>query len=238
MHPLYTGRGCCATDAMPFDHRHHKGVMYALRCADQNFWEEDDDQAECGMQKVTDVHLNEAGHSITLDLLWTSYNEPRVQTYRELRTITCTPSEYGFRWTWRSQRTALRDHRLIKSEWSMEDRRGIKINYHGLGIRLPRSFAVGEEGNTHGFESNGVDMPAEEGHGSVTQNALMWSLIDGYWDAPKVSVRLEQESDFTLFALRAPITYLAMGPSNLEEIDVKTGQTFDETYHVTVEDIP
>src|SRR5215218_6200604 len=40
IHPLKTPAGHTVSLAMPHDHPHHKGLMYALRTPQVNFWEE------------------------------------------------------------------------------------------------------------------------------------------------------------------------------------------------------
>ncbi len=130
---LNTTAGHNVTLVSPADHRHHKGLMYALRCADLNFWEEDPDGGTCGVQEVLDTHPIVNG--IRQTLLWRALEGDRP-TYRESREITCTLAADGggYHWLWRTRREALRNHRLIKSEWSMALPDGRKINYHGLGL--------------------------------------------------------------------------------------------------------
>lgn len=48
---LKTPAGRETTLVSPGDHRHHKGLMYALRCEDLNFWEEHPGDGHCGVQE-------------------------------------------------------------------------------------------------------------------------------------------------------------------------------------------
>ncbi len=129
------------------------------------------------------------------------------------------------------------DHRLIKSPWSLEVRDGRKINYHGLGIRLPWMwrFPVDE---FCGVEVDGTGCEAMEACGQTAESVGLWGRIDGQWEATTAAVTMSQrpEQAFTWFVLKGDFPYLALGPSNAEERDVAKGEIFEEFYTVRVED--
>jgi hypothetical protein len=234
LHPLRTPAGYPVTDAIMVDHRHHKGLMYALRCQDLNFWEENPGDADCGVQRI--LSAKEQCGGLALELLW-SHESGAMETYREQRWISCKAGpDDDFLWTWQSRREALRDHHLIKSEWSYKLPDERKINYHGLGIRFPRAWAW-PEARICGVIIDGKTVPAETACGSNGPAVTWWGKIDGHWNPPAASVTMRQDHGFDWFALRGHFSYLSAGPSNREEVDVKTGQISEETYQLQVKDL-
>lgn len=236
LHPLKTPNGHTVSQAITVDHRHHKGLMYALRCADMNFWEEDPGEASCGIEKILKIEIQ--GDALILDLLW-EQEKGGKETYLEQRTISCRylPERKAFLWTWKTHREALRDHRLIKSQWSIKLPDGRTVNYHGLGLRVPREWSWGED-KICGFEKDGKYISAEAACGTTGPEMTLWGKMDGFWSPPAASVTMRQNHGFGWFTLKGGFSYISAGPSNLEEQDIKTGQTFDETYEVEVADRP
>lgn len=237
LHPLCTPAGHPVTVAMPVDHRHHKGLMYALRCDDLNFWEERPGSADRGIQSIQSAEVN-AEQTLVLELLWGAEAGDR-ETYRETRQLSCVRDVGGsaFVWTWRTRREALRDHRLVKSEWSLDHPDGRRINYHGLGIRLPWSWCFGgEKSPFFGMEKDGQAAAPMEACGSTAAAITWWGGIDGHWDCPRASVTLEQQHGFGWFILASGFPYLATGPSVLQEVEVSAGDLFEETYCIRVAD--
>ena len=234
VHPLITPAGHTVSLAMPMDHRHHKGLMYALRCQDLNFWEENPGTPYCGIQKILKSEVKEG--ALVLDLLW-QHEKGGGETYLEQRSISCTsiPERRAFLWSWKSHRQALRDHRLIKSEWSIKLPDGRTVNYHGLGLRVPREWSWPEQDQC-GFEHQGKPLTAEQACGTTFPEMTLWGKMDGFWSPPSAAVTMRQKHGFGWFTLKGGFSYLAAGSSNLEEQDIKKGQTFDETYEVEVAD--
>ena len=236
IHPLRTPAGHCLTMAMPMDHRHHKGLMYSLLCADLNFWEERPGSGNCGVQRILRTDVIEGG--ICQELLWAE-EDGSLETYREKRTITVSLRAGGraFAWSWQSQREALRDHRLVKSEWSSKLPDGRRINYHGLGIRPPWAWAF----RMDQFNATAIDgrpLSPEEACGQTGQTFRWWGTIDGFWKAPKAALTIHQEQDFGWFVIRDNFPYLSVGPSVLEEQEIRAGTVFTETYTIIAEDLP
>lgn len=235
LHPLRTPEGHCVTDCMPVDHRHHKGLMYALRSHDLNFWEEDSD---CGIQRQQSISMLEdaRGVGIRQELLWQARGGG-CDTYLETREIACRydAENRGFHWTWHSRRTALRAHRLVKSPWSLPLDDGRMINYHGLGIRLPRAWAFPGDAFS-GVEAGGRALDWRQVCGSSGAEVGWWGRIDGHWTPPLAAVTIRQEQQDTWFALKTDFAYLSVGPSNAVEVEVPEGQVFEEICHVLVQD--
>ncbi len=233
---LRTPAGHNVTLVSPGDHRHHKGLMYALKCEDLNFWEEEPGTGHCGIQEIKSTQLQENG--FTQNLLWREEGG-QLATYDEQRTITCTPdpAQNGYLWTWETQRTALREHRLVKSGWTLDLEDGRKINYHGLGIRLPWMWAYG--GPDFGsIVAGDTPLTDREASGRHDANLGMWGVIDGCWERTKARVTIRQEHGFAWFALNSGFAYLSTGPTIEEELEVRRGQTFTETYTVLIQDLP
>ncbi len=67
-HPLNTPGGNPVTVASPADHRHHKGMMFSLRCADLNFWEENPERKDCGIQKIKNTRISPNKNGIIQEL--------------------------------------------------------------------------------------------------------------------------------------------------------------------------
>lgn len=234
--PLRTPAGHDVTIAMPGDHRHHKGLMYALRAADLNFWEENPGSADCGVQRIVDATPSAAG--LRLSIRWEALDGSRA-TCDEIRTIACrhVPDRNAFLWSWHSHRTALRDHQLIQSEWSARLPDGRRINYHGLGIRLPWSWSFpGDAFN--GVETDGTPSTAGDACGCSAREVAWWGLIDGHWSPPRARVAFRQDLGFSWFTLKGGFAYLATGPSALGTIGVPAGSIQEESYAVEVADIP
>ena len=239
LHPLRTPAGHVVTDCMPGDHRHHKGLMYALRCADLNFWEEDVGTEQAGVQKGLSVEALDLGPGVAglrQRVRWQHESGERP-TYDETREIVCRQdaTRRAHVWTWRSRRVALRAHRLIKSEWSMSLADGRKINYHGLGVRLPWMWAYPSE-SCNGVERAGEARPWRELCGESGPEIGFWGRIDGHWSAPVAGLRMRQAHGFGYYVAKESFAYLSAGPSNLQELEISVGQSFDETYEIIVED--
>lgn len=232
-HRLYTPSGHNVVLVSPGDHRHHKGLMYALRCRDLNFWEEDPGSGHCGVQEV--LETKGVGRGIRQQLLWREENGG-LRTYQETREIWFQRiGDHAFEWSWSSIREALRDHRLVKSEWSLETPDGRFINYHGLGVRLPWMWAF-KNTRFNGIEVDGVGSDPMDACGTNGPRLGWWGRIDGYWTPPVATVTLGQEQEFTWFCLKGDFPYLAVGPSNLEERDIVAGSICEERYTIRVED--
>lgn len=232
-HPLFTPEGHCVTRAMPSDHRHHKGLMFALKCADVNFWEEGGPDA--GVQRILDARIEDG--TLLLEILWERSADGQ-STYREQRRIGArfdAPAG-AFIWTIHSRREALRDHRLVLSEWSQVKPDGRMVNYHGLGIRLPRAWAYPSD-HLNGIRSGNVDSTAMDVSGTTVREVTFWGAFDGFWQPPMGSVTMRQSTGFGWYVYKDAFAYMATGPSVLNEMDVEAGKLFDERYEVEVRDL-
>lgn len=232
LHPMCTPKGHLVTNCSPGDHRHHKGLMYGLCCKDLVFWEENPGAGDCGVQEIVSTTPIEGG--IRQELLWRA-EKGDLHTYKETREITCMQEEDAFLWTWKTHRVALRSHRLVKSHWSMDLPDGRKVNYHGLGIRLPWMWCWGGPGQEM-IELNGERVKAPDAAGTRARSVGFVGQIDGQWEHTDAAVNITQSQEYGWYVLRDGFPYLAVGPSNLEEVDVARGQVFDETYEIRVED--
>ncbi len=234
---LKTPSGHETTLVSPGDHRHHKGLMYGLRCGDLNFWEETPGR-QCGIQSILKTGPAPDRDGIQQDLLWRD-DQGGLETYREQRQILARhdAAKSAIVYRWRTCRESLRDHTLVKSPWSLELPDGRKINYHGLGIRLPWMWRF-PGGRFCGVEADGAPVDPLDACGTSGPSIGFWGQVDGQWERTVASVTIRQEAGqgFCWFVLKGDFPYLALGPSNAEGFAVKAGQLFRETYHVEVAD--
>ena len=233
---LLTPAGHDTVLAAPADHPHHKGLMYALRCADLNFWEEHGERGTIGRQEVIATTLAESGFSQTL--LWRAV-EGGGETYRETRTITGSRRDdaQAFVWQWQTRREALRDHRLILSEWALAHPDGRRINYHGLGLRLPWMWRFPGSW-AGGVELDGRPTAPLEACGARASSVGFWGLIDGAPRGTRAAVTVRQDHGFGWFVMKEDFPYLAVGPTIAAPLEVRAGDRFEENYEIMIEDRP
>ncbi len=235
---LRTPAGHETTLVSPGDHRHHKGLMYALRCEDLNFWEERPGDGQCGVQEVCSTDLLPERDGIFQEILWKE-ESGALETYRETRTIRVRrlTDASAFVLSWHTSREALRDHRLIKSPASIDLPDGRRINYHGLGIRLPWMWRFPSR-RSGGVEVNRAPADPLDARGTTAPSVGFWGLIDGQWKRTVASVTITQQQTFTWFVLKRDFPYLSIGPSNIEEFTVGKGDVSEESYSIEIADRP
>lgn len=238
LHPLRTPAGHVVSLAMPHDHRHHKGLMYALATDDVNFWEEvgDEDHPRVGrqVQRGIDFDFSPGRPGLSQRLDWA--DDLGGTVFDETRTVSCQLADGGaVRWTWDTAITARRDVRLRMSPWSMPDTAGRPVNYHGLSLRFARS--VGGPADTTEVLADGAVSSFGEVHGSAPSQVGIVGEIDGFWEAPRflVSVRQLTTAD-GFFALHDDFTCVSTGPSVLGPVELARGETIAAAYEVEVSD--
>jgi len=240
LHPLTTPGGLCVSAFMPHDHKHHRALMYALRVPDINFWEER--QTLPGEVVGRQVHrtfesLREEGDSVgfTQGLLWSAL-DGSLATFAERRRISCSVSPLGdaFRWEWSTEIEALRDTTLIMSQWSAPRPDGALVNYHGLGLRLPREFGGAIADIAVRVDDRAVGIA--EALGAVPAVVEYSAAVDGFWPVRRAGVRIGQSQPNPLFILKDPFAYLSLGPSNLVPRELRRGERIVEHYRVEVFD--
>jgi len=137
LHPLNSLRGHCVSLAAPYDHKHHKGVMYSLRAKGMNFWEEIEitpadkvgRQRHDSFEKIVESG-REAG--FVEKLTWLSAESSEIY-FTETRSGFCSydGTLSAFIWTWKTDLSAQRDMIMVKSNWSEPLPNGQTVNYHG-----------------------------------------------------------------------------------------------------------
>lgn len=203
--------------------------MYALRAEDVNWWEED----YYGVQEVRSVVTGAS--AVVLDVLWRG-RHPGKETYRERRRIGCERQGRGFIWSWETRRESLRGHRLVQSGWTVPKADGRRINYHGLGIRLPWAWSFPGEWYA-GIRVEGVALSADDACGLRGPEVTFWGLIDGHLKPPMAAVTMGQSHAYAWFVLRGDFAYLSAGITGEGPVDVDRGQLIEERYQVVVEDV-
>jgi len=241
LHPLCTPRGHTLTLKSPHDHPHHRGLMYALRTQDVNFWEERstrEGEAPGRQRHERFTTVIERGSRVGVDeaVTWLPADGgPTV--FRERRSLACAAldEDRGYEWTWSTELEAERDLTLIMSQWSAPRNDGTLVNYHGLGIRLRRDFGC-TGGNA--LYLDGVETTFADGMGTTPTEAAFHGSIDGTWPVARAGVALRQSHANALFALQSPFAFLSLGPTNLAPRTLSRGDRLVERYVVRVFDLP
>jgi len=248
IHPLNSPQGHCVSLARPHDHRHHKGLMYALRIPELNFWEEVSTLPGEGVGRerhIAFADVRESGREIgfTETLVW----EPAAggaAVFDETRRVTCRRDGAAFVWTWETTLRVRRATTLIQSQWSRVNAAGQKINYHGLGLRLCREFGGDTRNNALQLDDgpvqwnrNAKPFDFATAMGATPARVTFTGHIDGTWPVPRIGVTMTQEQKNALFIFDTPFAFLALGPSNLAERPIAAGAVLHERYTVTVEDL-
>lgn len=239
LHPLRTPTGHTVSLFSPHDHKHHKGLMYALWTRGVNFWEEyvvnEGDKVGRQRHEAFDEIVDSADVVGFRERLTWLAHDGTLPTFAEIRSVRCrsVPDQSGYEWTWSTELEAQRDLDLVMSGFSIENAHGQKVNYHGLGLRLRRDFGC-TGGNR--LVLDGVEVPFGTGMGASPKIVAFEGSIDSTMPTQGAGVRLEQEKRNALFALDAPFAFLSLGPSNLEVVSMAAGDVLDETYTVVAYD--
>lgn len=238
LHPLLTPSGVAMSAFMPHDHKHHRALMYALRTPELNFWEE---RVTLPEERVgRQVHLGlvdvtEAGESVgfTQRLAWCAIDDDRP-VFLETRRLSCRANGRAYCWGWHTQLEAQHDVTLRMSQWSSPRADGRLVNYHGLGLRLPREFS-GEIANVE-IRLDGAPSSIAAAHGHVPASIEYRGAADGYWPVRFAGVRFTQRQPNTLFIMKDPFAYVALGPSNDHPRTLRRGEFLEEDYAIDVFD--
>lgn len=240
LHPLLTPSGVLMSGFMPHDHKHHRALMYALRTEEVNFWEERSTlpgervgrQVHRGLSEVVATG-GTVSFTQALDWCEADSDEP---IFREVRRISCSalPDGRTFAWTWSTRMAVDKDVTLRMSQWSSARPDGRLVNYHGLGLRLPREFGGGMARPE--IAGDGVATDVTVALGSTPRRLDYISAADGYWPVRHAGVRFTQGQDNALFIMKDPFAYISLGPTNLAPLKLKRGAVIEERYGVEVFD--
>ena len=243
IHPLRTPRGHCITSASPHDHKHHKALMYALRAEDVNFWEE----VPTLPTEVPGIEKHQffsevigCGETIgfTEKLHWCA-KDGSLPSFDETRTISCRqdPALDAYVWKWETQLLALRDLRLIQSQWSHGLPDGTKVNYHGLGIRLRRDFGGMTRNHELHVDGEVFKENFQQQMGARPKEVSFIGSIDETWPVERAGVTFEQKQDNTLYVMEDYIPFMGLGPTNRSPIELSAGEIIAESYTISVFDL-
>jgi hypothetical protein len=234
---LYTLRGDNILRDAPPDHAHHHGLMYAITVNGINFWEE---KIAPGIEKPVKLLSHRTGETsnglpqaqFTQLIHWlTPTNRDAADSAAaalliEQRTVTVTVDE-------KAQEIA------VRWEGAFEVRRNAGrvtlqgTTYHGLGLRLPRSFD-----QTARFE-NPADLPYPA---NKTQTVIgaKWTSVAGAMDGHDINLLMcghpsNAPGNASLFTMAAPFAYLSV-TQGLEKapLEYAAGDKFKLTYLLTV----
>jgi hypothetical protein len=237
VHPLRTPFGRTVSLSSPHDHKHHKGLMYALRTERVNFWEERSTLPKEEVGKMVQLNFvtksEESGAALLRgDLLWQSIDS-QTKVFREERSIACRYENGAFVWRWTSKLQVLLDCTLIMSQWSDRLLDRSLVNYHGLGLRLVRDFGC-TGGNLLILDGETIAFP--EGMGSRPKEVTFYGSLDGDWPPACASVTFRQQTNNGLYVRESPFAFLSLGPSNLSPIQLTRDSEIFEDYEVIVRD--
>lgn len=236
VHDLRTPGGASLSATSPHDHVHHKGLMYAFKCDLANFWEERD--ADSGQQTPLDLAaVNDEGAEVAFQQHLSWRDAAGGEIFSEMRRIACRREGDAYCWTWTSRMTARRDVTLVKSVYSWPRPAGATVNYHGLGLRLPRAFG-GTGGTSLRVDGTTLEK-VTDGMGLRPRSATLIGRLDPaypQWPPPRASVTFESAGGDALFAMDAPFAYLAIGPSNLDPVPLRAGQEIEARHRIAVAD--
>lgn len=240
LHPLHSPSGRVVSAAITHDHKHHKGLMYALRSRDLNFWEERSTLPgeRVGRQQQTALTMGQvtgAEVSFVQQLVWAA-EDGSDEAFSETRFIACRAEPDRFVWTWRTRLTALRDLELVQSQWSAPISDGRTINYHGLGMRFPRSF--GGMRTSAVLAVDGQDVDFADAMGVVPKAVTLIGAYDGMWPPERAGVTMRQFQRGTAFIIRDPFAYVSLGPTNAAPMTVALDDVIAESYEIEVFDAP
>jgi len=238
LHPLNTPDGYTLSLRSPHDHPHHKGLMYSLRAADINFWEEypTSELERVGRQRhETFSELTSEGEEIgfTEQLTWLAL-DGSLETFDEHRSLSChylAGAPRYFHWRWSTELVAKRDVRLTLSQWSITNPHGHRINYHGLGLRLRRDF-----GCTGGNKLllDGQSVPFDIALGLTPKAATFIGSLDEI--SKQAGVTMVPEAHHGLFVLDSPFAFISFGPTVLGSRELRKGDTLKDAYSVSAFD--
>ena len=240
VHPLNSPQGWPLSLRSPHDHLHHKGLMYALRASDLNFWEE---YATTAQEKVGRQRHDSFGAVISEGkqigfqerLTWLG-EDGTLETFVEHRSISCRFNDIGpacFQWEWSTELIARRDVILTLSQWSIKNHRGKLINYHGLGLRLRRDF-----GCTGGNQLllDGTAVPFNQALGLTPREAVFVGSLDDTRPIRKAGVKICPSGSHGLFVLESPFAFICFGPTVLGSLRLKNGDHLKDSYSISVFD--
>jgi hypothetical protein len=240
IHPLNSPQGWALSLRSPHDHLHHKGLMYALRAADLNFWEE---HATTAQEKVGRQRHDRFGAVISggneigfhEQLTWIG-EDGTLETFVEHRAISCRFNDTGhtcFQWEWSTELIARRDVTLTLSQWSVKNDQGRPINYHGLGLRLRRDF-----GCTGGNQLllDGAAVPFNRALGLTPREAVFIGSLDDTRPIRKAGVKICPSDSHGLFVLESPFAFISFGPTVLGTLRLKDGDHLKDSYLISVFD--
>jgi hypothetical protein len=240
IHPLNTPGGYTLSLRGPHDHKHHKGLMYALRAADVNFWEEysSSEREKVGRQRhdeFTAIISEGAEVGFEEQLTWLA-EDGSLETFLERRSLRCLFTKatlHSFHWKWTTELVAKRDVVLTVSPWSVANSLGQPINYHGLGLRLRRDFGC-TGGNLLLLDDKPV--PFTEGLGSRPKEATFLGSIDDTAPVQRAGVRFTGGLISALFVSENPFAFISLGPTVLGGMKLSCDQSLKEAYTVSVFD--
>jgi hypothetical protein len=237
LHPLNTPKGYPISLRSPPDHKHHKGLMFGLRTQQVNFWEEYGTKPGelVGRQHHTGFASTVfAGDQVGFkeSISWKA--EDGSLLFLEHRTIHCATEAGRFTWTWISDLQAQQHLTLTISQWSIPDRHGRLVNYHGLGLRFSRDFA-----GTGGDELllDGKPVSIRDALGEQPDEVQFLGSLASTMPVKKAGVSLSAQPRTGLFVMREPFAFVSLGPTVLGGYDLRAGQYIRNAYLIKVFDL-
>ena len=230
---LYSPGGVNVLLDSPADHKHHHGLMFAVKVDGVNFWEEVEQSGRQQPQntiraiQVSDEEKSQISYESTIN--WIQSHEEEV-LLNEKRSITYTiPKNMDARFlSWTSQLTLAEN----KSSAQLSG-----AHYHGLGMRFIRAM-----------DENGRFFTAGAKTGTIFRGEER--LIPDIWCAyaantggkKQVTVAMFRDprnpgEDTVWFTMKKPFAYLSATRAWHENAFLlRAGETLSLTYHIAVMD--
>jgi hypothetical protein len=228
---LRSPRGINVLRDRPYDHLHHRGLMFAVNMNDIEFWGQAWTMGSLGQQiyKPESLHLDRTNNILTGDMSWNSLerktnimNEHRKIQLLDTRAIKATVLAWEALFS-----VPVGQPKVI---WKGD-------HYHGLGMR----FAKEMDGSDQFFFASDAEKP-EHVRGVEFLTRASWAAYHAQSEGQKVTVAVFDAPDNPRhpaywFTMYQPFSYLSATMNSYRNpLEVSPGETVRFCYGVAVFD--
>ncbi len=215
----------------PYDHLHHRGLMFAVNMNDIEFWGQGWNMGSLGQQiyRADSLNLDKPNNSLTGDLSWNSLAH-KTHIMAEHRTIQLLDSNVtkATVLAWESTFSVPAGH--PKAIWKGD-------HYHGLGMR----FAKEMDQSDQFFFARDAQTP-EHVRGTEFLTRASWAAYHATSEGQEVTVAMFDAPDNPRypahwFTMYTPFSFLSATSNTYREpLEIKPGQTICLRYGIAVLD--